>query len=330
MKKGLPTKKEIFKRVVIILVAALLIAALLIAVYLWEKGHSDYSGDILLEEVVEFEGQKYQLRSNVETMLIMGLDKFGDSVGDASYNNDRQADFLLLLVFDKEREVTTAIQINRDTMTEVSVLGLGGKKVGTVTQQVALAHTYGTGSGDSCKNTVEAVSKILGGVKINHYLSITMDVVALINDAIGGVTLTVKDDLTSYSDRLVKGEELTLKGDEALIYVRSRYSAADSSNKARMERQRQYLEAMYTQMTDSMAADDDVLDDVILDASEYIVTDCTSAQLELFLHRLSSYDNAGIHAPQGNYVENQYVEFYPDANATQKMLIEVFYKLKED
>ena len=91
-----------------------------------------------------------------------------------------------------------------------------------MTGQLALAHTYGSGEEDSCENTVLAVSNLLYGMEIDHYVSLTMDGVALLNDLVGGVTVEVLDDFSGIDDTLVQGETVTLKGQQALTYVRSR------------------------------------------------------------------------------------------------------------
>ena len=158
---------------------------------------------------------------DVESFLILGLDKFEDAINNDSYNNDQRADFLMLLVFDNSEKKFTAVHLNRDTMVNMNVLGVAGQKIGTVNKQLALAHTYGNGRDVSCRNTADAVSELLNGVKVNHYLSITMDAVPILNDLLGGVEVTVLDDFSGIDDTLIKGETVTLHGDHALTYVLS-------------------------------------------------------------------------------------------------------------
>ena len=67
-------------------------------------------------------------RSDIDALLLIGVDQFSDVVLDDSYNNDRCADFLLLLVIDHASGTCDAIHINRDTMTEMDILGIAGKK----------------------------------------------------------------------------------------------------------------------------------------------------------------------------------------------------------
>lgn len=54
---------------------------------------------------------KYVLNKNIQTFLIMGLDKFESDIDDTSYDNDQQADMLLLLVLDDEQKTCNIIQI---------------------------------------------------------------------------------------------------------------------------------------------------------------------------------------------------------------------------
>ena len=49
---------------------------------------------------------------------------------------------------------------------------------------------------DSCRYQAKAVSNLLYGVSIDHFCSVTMDAVAVINDAVGGVSVQVMDDMT--------------------------------------------------------------------------------------------------------------------------------------
>ena len=107
-------------------------------------------------------------------------------------------------------------------MTEIQILGVNGEPAGTMTGQLALAHTYGSGEEDSCENTVLAVENLLYGVEVDHYVSMTMDGWPSSTTWWGGVTLEVLDDFSGIDGTLVQGETVTLKGQQALTYVRSR------------------------------------------------------------------------------------------------------------
>lgn len=280
-----------------------------------------------VKNTIEYNGKTFEKKNNVETLLVMGLDKFEGEIENNSYNNDQQADFLMLFVIDNENSTYNAIHINRDTMTNIDVLGLAGETVGTVYEQVALAHTYGKGGSVSCYNTASAVSGILDDTKIDHYVSVTMDAVPEINDLVGGVEVEVLDDFSGIDDTLVKGEKVLLEGKHALTYVRTRYGLEDSTNTTRMIRQRQYINALIEKTRYCVENDDDFLLSAIDVAAEYMVSDCSVTRLNSLLEKLSIYEFEGIYEIEGeSKLGEVYMEFTPDEKSVKELLIKLLYK----
>ena len=277
-------------------------------------------------EITYYNGTAYARREDLETVLLLGVDKFEGETPEG-YINNQQADFLLLLVMDKQNETCTPIQLNRDTMTQIQILGVTGEPAGTFTGQLALAHTYGSGEEDSCENTVLAVSNLLYGMEIDHYVSLTMDGVALLNDLVGGVTVEVLDDFSGVDDSLVQGETVTLKGQQALTYVRSRGGLEDSSNLHRMERQRQYLAALQGQLKAAVQQEDGFTLDALLQLNEYMVSDCTVDQLSDLGDSLATYQVGDILTTPGDAQEGEeFMEFTVDEDALQQLVMDVFYE----
>lgn len=281
-------------------------------------------------EITYYNGTAYARREDLETVLLLGVDKFQGETPEG-YINNQQADFLLLLVMDKENETCTPIQLNRDTMTQIQILGVTGEPAGTFTGQLALAHTYGSGEEDSCENTVLAVSNLLYGMEIDHYVSLTMDGVALLNDLVGGVTVEVLDDFSGIDDSLVQGETVTLKGQQALTYVRSRGGLEDSTNLHRMERQRQYLAALQGQLSSKAQSDEGFTLDALLQLNEYMVSDCTVNQLSDLGNSLATYQVSDILTTPGDAQEGEeFMEFTVDEAALQQLVMDVFYEPVEE
>lgn len=281
-------------------------------------------------EITYYNGTAYAKREDLETVLLLGVDKFEGETPEG-YVNNQQADFLLLLVMDKQHETCTPIQLNRDTMTQIQILGVTGEPAGTFTGQLALAHTYGSGEEDSCENTVLAVENLLYGMGIDHYISLTMDGVALLNDLVGGVTVEVLDDFSGINDSLVQGEIVTLQGQQALTYVRSRGGLEDSSNLHRMERQRQYLAALQQQLKAAVQQEDGFTLDALLQLNEYMVSDCTVDQLSDLGDSLAAYQVNDILTTPGDAQEGEeFMEFTVDEAALQQLVMDVFYEPVEE
>ncbi len=278
---------------------------------------------------ITYQGETYRIRKGLTTILVMGLDKYDRQEGMMGFTNNLQSDFLILLVIDEEAKTCEALHLNRDTMTEIRSLGIGGGTAGTFIGQLALAHTYGSGGSDSCLNAVRAVSDLLCGVEIDHYMTLTMDAVATINDMVGGVTVTVLDDMTQVDPAMEKGKELTLMGDQALLYVRSRKGLEDSSNLNRMERQRQYMKGLYTNVMDQNRKDDTFLADALLAVSDSFASDCAVTQLESLAELMDSCEMLPIRSLEGKAKKGEeFMEFHVNEDSLMKNVIALFCEKK--
>ncbi len=330
--KNKEKKKLLLRAAAIILAFIFLISAAFLVADMLERRQGVYSdqGINAADGTASFNDQEYKLKENVQTVLVMGLDKFEDTEASESYNNDRQADFMLLLVFDNKNETCKALHINRDTMAEMNVLGVAGDKIGTATKQIALSHTYGNGKEVSGRNAANAVSKLLLGMKIDHFVSVPMDAVGDYTDLVGGVEVEVLDDFSGIDDTLIKGETVTLNGEHALNYVRTRYGLEDSSNQSRMQRQRQFMQALYQKTRQCMETDDGFAERAALKTAEYLVSDCSGNRLQTFMEKISSYKMGEIGSIQGEHIiGEEHMEFYPDEDSVRAAVIELFYELKE-
>ena len=322
-------KHKYFRPVLIVLVFLLIVAIALAAIGVWEKHQGVFTGQEyeLSETQIEYNGSVYDLKDDINTVLVMGLDKYELSNDDDAYNNDQCADFLMLLVIDKKKSKYSAVHINRDTIVEMNMLGIAGEKVGTVEKQISLAHTYGNGKQMSCRNTVDTASRLLLGSKIKHYISVTMESVPLLNDIVGGVEVTVLDDFTGIDDTLVKGETVTLVGEHALNYVRSRYGMEDSTNSTRMQRQRQYIDALQKKAKLCADEDENFIIDATMQMSDHVISDCSVTALQELFKTLSNYEYTGIRSIEGeSVVGDEFMEFHPDKDALEKLVVELFYE----
>ena len=241
------SKKKYLVYVAFALAVVLLVTSGLMLLEIWEKKQGRFPSSNTADGVLTHNGQEYVLKDSVETFLVLGLDKYEGAVSPDANLNGKQADFLMLFVFDNATKQCTAVHINRDTMANVNRLDISGNRLDTAKKQIALAYNYAYDDSGKigCRNTADSVSDILEGINVKHYMSLTMDSVIKMNELVGGVEVTVLDDFKGIDDTLVKGEKVTLSGEQALHYVRTRYGLEDSTNSTRMVRQRQYINALY-------------------------------------------------------------------------------------
>lgn len=324
-------KKKTFIGVLALFILAAVIAA---ALFLdkededTQKGYSPTADLYNAPNRIHLHGKNYLQNQKLTTVLFIGVDNYGPVEESDVFYNEGQADFLMLAVFDKDSETVRLLHINRDTMTPVRMLGLGGKNAGTAEMQIALSHCYGKGLQDSCLNTRLAVSTLLQETDIDFYFAMNMDGVALLNDEVGGVTVTIEDEFRD-NPELIKGETITLQGNQALAYVRGRSNVADGSNVNRMKRQRDYIQkfvANFEKKSQSVG----FIETAIKLISEYSVTDMPLEKLSEIANLFSDYELADVLTIEGKLsYANEFVEFYPDPLALTEQVVELLY-LPED
>lgn len=318
--------------------AAATVVLLLAGLFLlrvWEEDYSRVPADVgsgTEESLTFYDGAWYRLRHDVETVLMMGIDKTALDETMPVQGAYEQSDFLMLLVIDPKAEKCTGIHINRDTMTEIQMLTETGRVEGRFTGQITLAHTYGGQPEIRCRNAVTAVSNLMYGVKINHYVSLMMDGVIVLNDLVGGVTLEVMDDFSGIDDTLVKGETVTLLGQHALNYVRVRKGLEDQTNVHRMERQKQYLEALQTALFSRADAEQNFSTSTLMELNDYMVSNCSVEQLSALSETLEEYGVGEYRTLEGEAVLGEtFYEFHVDEDALQGLVMELFYEfVRED
>lgn len=279
-------------------------------------------------KTVTIDGVEYFPRQDITVLMLMGIDERGEVKASESYLNSGENDMVALAVFDEVDKSYSVLVLNRDTMMDIHVLGLGGKPAGTIFGQLALAHTYGTGLEDSCENAVRTVSDFLSGLTVDYYLSMNMDAIALLNDAVGGVTVNVVDDFSQVDETIPMGE-VTLNGEQALSYVRTRKDVSDQMNISRMERHKEYMENFVSAFNEKVKESDTFILETYEDIAPYIVSDCSVNSMSSMLNRYADYTLREVVTPQGeNKLGDEYMEFYVDEDELQKLIIRMFYTEK--
>ena len=144
-------------KILAIVLALFVVAAAIIFTVVFKVANETQPAVPSSYEKLEYNGVTYKPASYRINVLFMGIDEAGKAVSSGSYLNSGLADFLCLLSFDVRTKECVAIHINRDTITDVRMYGIGGKYLGKAPMQIALAHQYGDGLNDSCLNTAKAV-----------------------------------------------------------------------------------------------------------------------------------------------------------------------------
>lgn len=291
-------------------------------------GKTEYvpSGSTALRnmESIEWNGERYVPKTNLESFLLLGVDS--GSGRDARERLGGQADVLLLLVVDHNERTYRILQINRDTMTQVSVLS-NDTITGEIFTPICLSHGYGDGGANSCENTVRAVRYLLSGVKVDGYAAINMDSIGMLNDFVGGVTVKIDKDLSDINPAFVSGTSIHLDGASAEDFLRIRKGAGESDNLGRMSRHRQYMEAWVEAAREKSGGSTAGAMNLIRKLEPLMVTDMTEKRMSALAEDLYRFSDGGIVTIEGRNESNgSFNCFYADESSLQEVLTNLFYE----
>jgi len=160
----------------------------------------------------------------------------------ADYAEDdlQRSDTLIVATLNPEKETTTLTSVPRDTWVPTTQPS-GGREEETVGSFDKINHSYHEG----LRNTQTAMENFLG-IPIHYAVSIDMEGVEKIIDALGGLELTPDQSFTQYGTSFTQGESERFSGGEVMNYVRMR-KQDPKGDMGRQDRQRQVLRALAKQ-----------------------------------------------------------------------------------
>lgn len=314
---------RIRKRSIISVCLCLILVAVVVITYIREKNVPEYSEEELTDTSrVTVDGVDYKLNMNVNAVLFLGIDK--DAVADLDKvpGENGQSDSINLVVCDKESKEAQILQISRDTMVDVELYYPDGEFYKKMPAQITVQYAFGDGKDFSCRLTAERVSGLLYGVDIDDYFALTLDGMAYVAEAIGGIPITVPKDYTDIDPVFKEGAEIVLDAELTERYVRARDKSDVEGNNLRMERQAQFMEALLEKLK-SMESEDDLVA-MYQNLEPYIVTNMTTDELRA----LSRYTfDEEISSIEGEVkVEDERLQFHADNKKLQQKVLDLFYK----
>ena len=278
--------------------------------------------------IISHNGKNYLYNQKINTYLIMGIDKEGKAETAPDHQSGGQSDAMFLLVTNEADKTMSIISINRNTMTRVETFYKDGISSGYVTGQICVQHGFGDGRQLSCTRAADAVSHLFYGVPVTGYLSIRLDAIPIMNDAIGGVEVEVLDDI-NYPGRgvnLKKGETKKLTGAEAYCYLRGRELDEFDSATNRLRRQEQYIGAFSEQMKAYTKGSTTKMLSIYESIEDYVVTNIDFADLADELSKYKYDDSRMYTIPGETKMGEIYEEYHVDEKKFYNMIIDIFYQ----
>lgn len=274
---------------------------------------------------ITYEGEQYRYNTNLTNILFLGVDKNEPVTLQNTPGTAGQSDCIMILSLNSEDNTARILQIPRDTMTEVDIYDVNGNYYTSLQAQVATQYAYGNGKENSCWAAKKKIGELLYGLPIDGYLSMNIDGISTLNDAVGGVTITFDEDYTSVDPAFVKGETLTLTGDQAERYVRYRDVTQFGSADDRMVRQTQYIPALISTIKSKLGNVGALYESFFPVLQPYIVTDLSADQINS-LSKYSYQPELTETVPGERKMGAKNEEFYANDAELRELLIKVFYK----
>ena len=292
------------------------------------------NGSLFRSDTIQDQGKTYRRSSYVKAILCLGVDRDGPMTEETTPGFGGQADGIFLVAQDTARNSLKILMIPRDTMTEITMTDLSGNVLGKDVHHLTLAYTYGNGRETSCEYMREAVSDLLGGLEIDFYMAANTEVIAILNDTVGGVTVTIPTEGMEKSDpEFIKGTDVTLTGEQAEKFVRYRDTGKDHSALYRMDQEEEYILGFFQAVKERSRTDSNIVPVLFEKIEDYMVTDMGKEQyLKLAMDALETggLGEKNFYTVPGSGVTTaRYDEFYADEEELLPLILEMFYQETE-
>lgn len=295
-----------------------------------EAEMGDYLVD-LSQDTVTWNGKTYRRNTYIHTILCLGIDRTDDMVGTREPGEAGQSDGIYLIAQDTVRNQIKILMIPRDTMTRIVITDKNNQELGTRVDHLNTAYGYGDGEKLSCDLAKRAVTNLLQGIPIDRYMAVDIVVLSKLNDAVGGVTVTIPTDGMEKRDpAFVKGAQVTLHGDQAEAFIRYRDIERDNSALFRMNQHKEYMEQFFKAVKQKSKEDSQIVTNMFDMIQDYMQTDMPKDEyMKIAIDVLGSGslgdDNFRM-IPGVGTATDTYDEFHANIQQMIPILLQMFYR----
>lgn len=346
--KGAAVIKNKRKNIIIIIILAAVIISLLSVVFIYykraEKSLKDNSVAAkgrnvdykALDDGVDYNGEKYIYNDNIVNILVLGVDsdlpvtQQQENIGDMG-----QTDAIYLVSIDTKKKSLMVYAIPRDSMCEIDVYNKAGKLVSLLDAQLALQYNFALDCVNSSRLSAEAVSRLMYNIPIDRVCVFNCEAIGVINDAVGGVEVTIENDFTDESGEVLepefyKGNTLKLNGEQAVTFIRERDCSIFKSAMDRVERQEQYISSLVSTVKSKLKRNPMIALSILnkLKENDCIYNDISVSEL-MYIAQLAGRTHFSMEdvttIPGEVKMGEEFEEYHTDSTALKKIVLENFY-----
>lgn len=274
--------------------------------------------------IVYYKGHEYTFNDNIATILFMGIDN-RELKTNAKMGTAGQADALYLLTYDIDTAKMRVLCINRDTMTDISRYDVAGNYIDTKTTQVCLAYAFGDGKKTSAENETTAVQRLIYNIPINVYYAIDLSAIKILNDDVGGVPVTPQYTFGQFK----KGVPITLKGNQAEAFVRTRDIKLMDDNLRRIECQKAYIRSFLGRVLPATRSNLNTPSKLYNHSQKYTVTNVDASMLVYLAtdltFRFNGFEMINTKGTYKKVPEDPSAEFFLKEVPFFETILDIFY-----
>lgn len=282
----------------------------------------------------------YEYNEDMFNFVIMGIDHEGslESKTDLSDWGAGQADAIFLVALDRKDKQVKIIAIPRNSMVQVDIYNEERQCIDTIYNQICLQYGYAGGGELGLDSMKSCVSELFYGLPIHGACAVSFDAAEIITDMLGGVEVTIPDDMTGMRPDYVQGSRLRLTRENVLSYLRYREYGTLGSPTVRLMRQKEFLRDVVRTGTVRIRQNPGLIRDIYQAIRPYMNTDISldeaiylaTVSLDYQIGDESFYQLSG-EDKQVDFIRKEgtadfYDDLYLDEEALKETVMEVFYK----
>ena len=213
------------------------------------------------------------LKHDFLNILLLGVD-YGIKTGGTGKTDihNCHTDSIIMVALDRTEKKISLVSFPRDTLTYIP--GING------IYKLNAAFNCSESVEEGLTRTNDTISWLMGGIRPDHYIMITPELVVKIGDAIGGLDIDVLTAFHVGNEKKYQKGMQHLDGEGISDYARLRRSANQNSNDyGRTERQRQVLTALFEKVSKNTDYVYDILDVVVENYSSLFYSDLSVADM---------------------------------------------------
>ncbi len=292
------------------------------------------------DDWIVYDEKVYEYNEDSLNFLLLGIDQRGklDSATDLSDWDAGQADAVFVVSLNPEEKKVNVIGIPRNAMAYVEMFDSEQTSLGYIYNQVCLQYGYAGGGELGLEATKRLVSEVMYNLPIHGTCAINFDAIGILTEMIGGVEVTVKEDLTILGPEYKIGNRVVIKGDNTVDYLIYRDTSVLGSPTTRLTREKEFLQAMINKAVICVKSNPTIVTEAYNAILPYMNTDITLDKAVYLAMNSLDYkiDNNSFYQLQGRDVEvtgigefgeeRTFNDLYLDEDYLLETVVKVFYK----